>query len=156
MGDWRLFEYPRKWCTYYWLLYGWCHVKLLLSLRTLCVNHTTIYSHCIWSHTYVGRLTHARLAEWPRYCTWYCGNTGGGTNSEIRVSTESWLWRKQFSRRSCRESILWPFDHESGALPPRYLRCPSFGQVKTRTRWLKRWNFMITMLLLFSVRVMLV
>ena len=43
-----VFEYPPKWYTYsaVWLLHGWCHVKLLPSLRVLC----TPYNHapCLW------------------------------------------------------------------------------------------------------------
>ena len=49
---------------------------------------------------------------------------GGGTDTEIRVSTESRPWRRKFSRRSSRDSNPRPFNHESGALttelsPPR-------------------------------------
>ena len=49
----------------------------------------------------------------------------GGTDTEIRVSTEIRPWRRKFSRRSCRDSNPRPFNHESGALttelspPPR-------------------------------------
>ena len=39
-----------------------------------------------------------------------------GTDTEIRVSTESRPWRRKFSRRSCRDSNPRPFNHESGAL----------------------------------------
>ena len=42
--------------------------------------------------------------------------TRDGTDTEIRVSTESWPWRRRFSRRSCRDSNPRPFSHESGAL----------------------------------------
>ena len=51
--------------------------------------------------------------------------TRGGTDTEIRVSTESRPWRRKFSRRSSRDSNPRPFNHESGALttelspPPR-------------------------------------
>ena len=58
----------------------------------------------------------ALLAEWPGFFTCYCGNTGGGTDTEIRVSTESRPWRRKFSRRSSRDSNPRPFNHESGAL----------------------------------------
>ena len=44
---------------------------------------------------------------------WY---HGGGTDTEIRVSTESRPWRRKFSRRSSRDSNPRPFNHESGAL----------------------------------------
>ena len=39
-----------------------------------------------------------------------------GTNSEIRVSTECWPWRRNFSCRNCRDLNPQPFDHESSAL----------------------------------------
>ena len=42
--------------------------------------------------------------------------TRGGTDTEIRVSTESRPWRRKFSRRSSRDSNARPFNHESGAL----------------------------------------
>ena len=42
--------------------------------------------------------------------------TRGGTDTEIRVSTENWPGRRKFSRRSCRDSNPWPFSHESSAL----------------------------------------
>ena len=68
----------------------------------------------------------ALLAEWPGFFTCYCGNTGGGTDTEIRVSTESRPWRRKFSRRSSRDSNPRPFNHESGALttelsPPPFI-----------------------------------
>ena len=42
--------------------------------------------------------------------------TRGGTDTEIRVSTESRPCRRKFSRRSSRDSNPRPFNHESGAL----------------------------------------
>ena len=42
--------------------------------------------------------------------------TRGWSGHRIRVSTQSYLWRRKFSRRSCRDSNSQPFDHESGAL----------------------------------------
>ena len=56
------------------------------------------------------------LAEWPALLTCYCGNTGSGTDTEIRDSTESWPWRRKFVNRSCRDSNLGPFSYESVAL----------------------------------------
>ena len=56
--------------------------------------------------------------------------TRGGTDTEIRVSTESRPWRRKFSRRSSRDSNPRPFNHESGALttelsppPVQNVRC---------------------------------
>ena len=42
----------------------------------------------------------------------------------IRLSTQSWLWRRKFSRRSCRNSNSQPFDHEFGALNNKLSRKP--------------------------------
>ena len=42
--------------------------------------------------------------------------TRGWNGYWIRVSIESWPWRRKFSRRSCRDSNPRPFNHESGAL----------------------------------------
>ena len=46
------FEYSPKWCTCsaVWLLHGWCHVKLLMSRRKLCVHHSSLHCHFIRSH----------------------------------------------------------------------------------------------------------
>ena len=42
--------------------------------------------------------------------------TWGWNGHRIRVGTQSGLWRRKFSCRSCRGSNSQPFDHESGAL----------------------------------------
>ena len=42
--------------------------------------------------------------------------TRGGTDTEIRVSTESLRWRRTFSCCSCRDLNPRTFNHESGAL----------------------------------------
>ena len=39
----------------------------------------------------------------------------GWNGHRIRVCTQSRLWKRKFSRRSCRDSNWQPFDHESGA-----------------------------------------
>ena len=48
-----------------------------------------------------------------------------GWNGHQRVSTQSWLWRRKFSCRSCRDSNSQPFDHESGALTNQLSRLPT-------------------------------
>ena len=53
--------------------------------------------------------------------------TRGWNGHWIRVSTQSWLWRRKFSRPSCRDSNSQPFDHEPGALT---------NLVDTATVWL--------------------
>ena len=46
--------------------------------------------------------------------------TRGWNGHRIRVSTQSWLRKRKFSRRSCRDSNSQPFDHESGTVPTSY------------------------------------
>ena len=41
----------------------------------------------------------------------------GGTDTEIRVNAESWLWRRKFSYHSCGDSNTQPFNHNCGTLP---------------------------------------
>ena len=49
------FEYLPKWCTYstYWLVHGWCHVKLLLSWHVLCKPYNHAPCHFMQSHIYM-------------------------------------------------------------------------------------------------------
>ena len=73
---------------------------------------------------------------------------GGGTDTEIRVSTESRPWRRKFSRRSSRDSNPRPFNHESGALttelspPPEFVNLyfPYAGQGLSFFHWWQ-WHF---------------
>ena len=57
----------------------------------------------------------------------YCANTGGGMDTKIRVSTESWPWRRKFPHRSCRDLNPRPFNHESGVLTTEISPFPSFS-----------------------------
>ena len=59
------------------------------------------------------------LAEWLGSFTCHCRNTEWNGH-QIRVSTQSWHWRRKFSRYSCRDSNLQPLDHESGTLTTSY------------------------------------
>ena len=52
--------------------------------------------------------------DWGLLCA--TAVTGGQNGHWIRVSTQNWLWRRKFSTRSCWDSNLQSFDHESGAL----------------------------------------
>ena len=60
-----------------------------------------------------------------RSFTCYCGNTGSGTD-QIKVSTQSQLWRRKFSCHSCQDSNSKPFDHESGPLTNQLSWLPSY------------------------------
>ena len=100
-----------------WLLHDWCHMKLLLSQRILCTpyNHAPCQSHIcrVLQHVCLAVTCHLHFWQNDQDLSCYC-NTMGDT--EIRVSTESWPWRRKFSYRSCLNLNLWPFDHESIAL----------------------------------------
>ena len=56
----------------------------------------------------------AFLAEWLESFTCHCDNTGWNGH-QIRVSTQSWLWRRNFSHCSCRDlnSVLLPTSYPS-------------------------------------------
>ena len=63
------------------------------------------------------------LAEWPGSftCHWV---TRGWNRHQIRVSTQSGLWRKKFSRHSCQDSNSHPLGHESGVLTYKRSQLP--------------------------------
>ena len=86
------------------------------SQHILCTPYNHAPCHFMQSHI---RKVYACLAVTCHLRFWQ--NDGGllratGTDTEIRVSTESWPWRRKFSRRSSRDSNPRLFDHESGAL----------------------------------------
>ena len=110
--------------------HGWCHIKLLPSRRKFCVHHTTMHHVTSCKATYVmcvclAVTCHLHFWQNDRDLSRATAVTdGGGTDTEIRVSTKSRPRRRKFSRRSCRDSNPRPFNHESGALttelsPPR-------------------------------------
>ena len=54
---------PPKWCTHsaVWLLYGWCHVKLLPPRRTFCVQYATKHQFTVLFRSHIRRV-HVCLA----------------------------------------------------------------------------------------------
>ena len=100
--------------------HGWCHMKLLPFRRVLCTPYKHAPCHFMQSHI---RKVHACLAVTCHLHFWQTDRallratavTRGGTDTEIRVGTESRPWRRKFSHRSCRDSNPRPFHHESGA-----------------------------------------
>ena len=86
--------------------HGWCHMKLLPSRRVLCTPYNHAPCHFMRSQI---RKVHACLSVTCHLHFWQNGRDllratavtwGGGTDTEIRVTTESWSWRRKFSRRS--------------------------------------------------------
>ena len=98
-------------CLQRW--HSWCHRKLQLSRRKFCVHHSTTDPVTLCKTTYTRCLAvtcHLHFWQDDRGLLRATAVTRGGTDTEIRVS------RRKFSRRSCRDSIPRPFNHESSAL----------------------------------------
>ena len=122
------FEYQPKWSQCCLVVTS---VEIAaMSAHVLCTlhNHASLQCHFIWS--YIHRVK-VRLAVtchqhfWHNDCGLlmrYCGNMdvgggGGGRDTEINVSTESWPCRISFSHGSPSPRS---FNHKSGALPLSY------------------------------------
>ena len=89
------------------------------SRRVLCTPYNHAPCHFMQSHirkvsACLAVTCHLRLWQNDRGLLRATAVTRGWT--EIRVSTESWPWRRKFSRRSSRDSNPRPFDHEFGPL----------------------------------------
>ena len=98
------------------------HETAAVSMQVLCTPYNNAPCHFMHSHI---RKVYACLAVTCHLHFWQNDRDllratvvtrGGGTDTEIRVSTESRPWRRKFSRRSSRDSNPRPFNHESGAL----------------------------------------
>ena len=90
------FEYPPKWCSCSAVSsYMAGAAQNCCHLCAFCVHHITMH-----------RIT-------------------GGTDTEIRVSTESWPWPRIFLRHSYRDLNPQPFDHKSSALTAELSPLPS-------------------------------
>ena len=126
LHEWRAFYGAFFWIStevmYLQRWHGWCHKKLLPSRRVLCTPYNHAPCHFMQSHI---RKVYACLAVTCQLRFWQndrgllratAVTRGVGADTEIRVSTESWPWRRKLSRRSSRDSNPRPFDHESGAL----------------------------------------
>ena len=87
-----------------------CELVSRMGFRILLVQHSQLTPTslsqlkrvCVFSCN----LPPALLAEWLGVFNVLLRITGGRTNTEIRASTEKWLWRRKFHRRSCRTRDL--------------------------------------------------
>ena len=93
-------SFPDRFQHYAWIAAWPTHSDFVRSRGYACLG--VIRDQHFWQ-TDRG-LLHATavIREWNRH--------------RIRVSAQSCLWRKKFSRRSCRELNLQPFGHKSCAL----------------------------------------
>ena len=90
-----------------------CLGALYTMLPCLMSFHAKPHTSC--AYVFRCNLSPMLLAQWLGSSTCCCGNTGVERIPKW-VSTETWPWRRQFSRRSYRDSNPGPFNHESGAL----------------------------------------
>ena len=99
-----------------------CYMAAAISARSVYTIHPhTMSHHFMQSHI---RRTHACLAVTCHLHFWQNDQDffhataviQVGMYTEIRVSTESWPWRRKLSCRSSWDSNPWPFNHESGTL----------------------------------------
>ena len=119
------FEYPPKWLqcclSVTWLV---LRETAAISAQVLCTqyNHAQVYSHFIRSHAcrmHVCLVVTCHLHFWQNdrsllratAVTW--GWNGYRNKSQHRKLT---LEENILSRRSCKDSNPWPFNHESGTL----------------------------------------
>ena len=104
--------------------HGWCHKNLLpesQSRRVLCIPYNHAPCHFMQSHirkvyACLAVTCHLRFWQDDRGLLRATAVTRGWNGYRNKSRTESWLWRRKFSRRSSRDSNPRPFDHESGAL----------------------------------------
>ena len=97
------------------------HETAAVSAQVLCTPYNHAPCHFMQSHI---RKVYACLAVTCHLHFWQNDRdrlratavTRGGTDTEIRVNTESPPWKRKSSSRSSRDSNLRPFNHESGAL----------------------------------------
>ena len=69
--------------------------------------------------------------DWDLLCA--AAITWEWNRHRIRVSTQSWLWKRKFHCRSCQDSNSQPFYHESGALTNKLSWLPI--SIKISVNW---------------------
>ena len=134
-----------------WSLHYWCHWNCCLGASSVYIIQPCTSLQCRVIRSYIHIITGlcvfscnlppAFLAERSGYFTCSCGN-----DFKIRVSIESWPWR----RSSCRDSNPRTLDHESVVLPLSRSRSPC-DCVRKRKFYEKKKKkcFVFVLLLLF-------
>ena len=125
----RVSEYPPKWWTslqLWWLLHGWCHVKLLSSRRTFCVHRATMHQFKMSLHSKPHTNVHVFSCNCMVTCTF--GRMTGIFYVLLWYTTRGWNGYRNKSQPgkltlenkiicpSCLDSNLRPFDNEPGVL----------------------------------------
>ena len=97
------------------------HATAAVSAQVQCTPYNHAPCHFMQSHirkVYACLAVTCHLHFWQNDCDLLRATvvTQGWNGYWNRVGTESWPWRRKFSRCSSRDSNLWPFNHKSGAL----------------------------------------
>ena len=119
----RVSSFPDRFPHYAWTAAESAHSNFVGSKMRACLGVTCHLHFCQNDQG----LLHATAVTW------------GWNGHWIRVSIQSWLWRRKFSRHSCRDLNLQSFDDEPGALTNEL----SWPNSIKPNRWLKRlqiWN----------------
>ena len=147
----RLHVILHEWIAFYSALFPY-QSGVLTALAWLVPHETAAISTCsvytiqpctmslhakphMWGTSRFGcNLSPVLLAEWMDLLH-DTAVTRGGMDTELRVSTESLPWRIKFTCHFCRDSNLWPFDHESSTpatelSPLSAIWCKGFQQIK--------------------------
>ena len=104
----RLSLFPDRFPHYAWTVAQSAHTDFAGSEVYACLG-VTCHLH-FWQNDQ--GLLHATVVA------------GGWNAHQIRVSKQSWLWRRKFSCYFCRDSNSQPFDHESGAQTNKLSQLP--------------------------------
>ena len=104
-----------------------CHLDAFCVHRTTIHHVTSLHArpHTQGACMFSCKLPPALLAEHLKSFTWYCGNTGDGTVTKIRVHRKLTLENK-FSHCSYLGSNLQPIDHKSRVLTTELSLLPMF------------------------------
>ena len=96
------------------------NVAVSVQVLNIPFNHAPNRLQCHFIQSHIGRVyecsavtCHLHFWQNDQDLLSATAVTQGGTDTEIKVSKESWPWRRKFSCHSCQDSNPGPFDHES-------------------------------------------
>ena len=112
--------------------------RFLIGSNTVPGQRQSAHSDVFGSRVYacLGVTCHLHFWQNDRGLLRATAVTRGWNGHRIRVSTQSWLWRRKFSCRSCQDSNLQPFDHESSALTNKCHTQQLYISDQNRSAWL--------------------
>ena len=116
-----------SWDNCDWVFPDELHVSSVPDRSPLCLDSGIVTSLWLYgSRVYACWGVTCHLHFWQNDRDLLCATavTQGWNGHWVRVSTQSWLWRRKFSCCSCWDSNLLPFNHESDALTNKLFWLP--------------------------------